>query len=61
MFCIDFPKLIEKTFRSCNKIEVFLYFLPATDLFEVSEADRIRSFSEFDPSITPNKLQEAKL
>lgn len=33
--------------------------VPATGLWEVSLADRILSFSELDPSMTPSKLQES--
>ena len=35
--------------------------VPATGLCEVSLADRILSFSELDPSITPSKLHDARV
>ena len=40
---------------------LILFKVPATGLCDVSLADRSLSFSEFDPSITPSILHDAKL
>ena len=46
--------------RKIKTINLEWKTIPATGLCDVSLADRILSFSECDPSITPNKLQDVK-